>query len=334
MEELLIGYALKALPPDEMAEAERLLAADPAAAANLAKLRGFLTVLSADAERDVPSGLAVGALAAVAAHIVDNKLPLEAHCSVEPARCASGSDFHPVLGECGPIDASFEELPPVPASLASSVRGAYPVRRWFEIGIVAAIAFVSLGLVVTGMMKIRHESQVAACKQNMLNLYRGLSGYADTHYDQFPKVGTPAAPNAGAFVSELKVACQLLPDTTVICPAESPVDCDLTRVAYAYTLGYREPGGELRGLDRLEAKGWSNAQTPLLADLPTPGASPADGPTSPHGKGQNILFADGHVRYSCFATVNDDDIYRNQVGRVRAGLHRLDASLGRATDVP
>jgi hypothetical protein len=29
-----------------------------------------------------------------------------------------------------------------------------------------------------------------------------------------------------------------------------------------------------------------------------------------------------------------DDIYRNDDGRVRAGLHPLDASLGRGTDEP
>lgn len=328
MDELLVGYALKALPPNEMAEAERLLATDPAAAANLARLRGFLAKLSADAEREPPAGLAVSALCAISRHIVDHKLPLEAPCAAEPAKCKYASDFHPVLGDVPAMDATFEELPPVP------VRQAFPVRRWLEVAVVASIAFLTVGLGVTGMMKIRHEGQVAACKQNMSNLYTGLSGYADTHYDQFPKVGTPAAPNAGSFVSELKVACQLMPDLKAVCPAECPPDCDLTRISYAYTLGYREPDGELRGLDRLEGKGWSNATTPLLADLPTPGASPADGPTSPHGKGQNILFADGHVRYSLFSTVNDDDIYKNQVGRVRAGLHRLDASLGRATDVP
>ncbi len=330
MDELLVGYALKALPPDEMAEAERLVAADPAAAANLARLRGFLTTLSADAGSEPPEGLAVSALCAVSCHIVENKLPLEAPCVVEPAKCRPcASDFHPVLGEAHPADATFEELPPV-----APVHGGYPVRRWFEVAVVSAIAFLTLGLAVTGMMKLRHGSQVASCQGNMLNLYKGLSGYADTHHDQFPKVGTPAAPNAGSFVDELKVACQLPPGLKAACPAECLLDCDPYRISYVYTLGYLS-NGEVQGIRR-RVQDLSDELTPLLADLPTPGAAPTDGPLSPHGKGQNILFADGHVRFSTFATVgpNGDDIYKNQNGRVRAGLHPLDASLGRATDVP
>jgi prepilin-type processing-associated H-X9-DG protein len=312
-----------------MAEAERLVATDPVAAANFARLRGLLAGLSADAKIDPPEGLAVSALCAISRHIVDNKLPLEGPSLAEPAKCAQfASDFHPVLGETQPLEESFEELPSVP------VRAAYPVRRWFEVAIVAGIAFVTLGLITTGMMKLRREGQVASCKGNMMNLYNCLSGYADTHHDQFPKVGTPAAPNAGSFVGELKVACQLMSDAKAACPTDRPTTGDLSRVSYVYTLGYLS-NGEVQGIRR-RVQELSDELTPLLADLPTPGASPTDGPLSPHGKGQNILFADGHVKFSTYATVgpNGDDIYKNQNGRVRAGLHPLDASLGRATDVP
>jgi prepilin-type processing-associated H-X9-DG protein len=325
MDDQLVGYALKALPAAEMAEVERSVALDPAAAAKLARLRAFFTRLSAAAESDPPPGLAVAALAAIANHIVDQKLPLEGAAPVEPEKCAFASDFHPILGEIPPADATFEELPAVSSSSA-----AFPVRRWFEVSIVAAIAFLTVGLVVTGVMKLRRDGQIASCKNNMLRLYEGLSGYADTHYDQFPKIGTPAAPNAGSFVTELQVARQLMPDVAATCPADHTDD--LRRVSYVYTLGY-QLNGEIQGIRR-RVQDISDELTPLLADLPTPAASPSYGPLSPHGRGQNILFADGHVRFSILATVNNDDIYRNQNGRVRAGLHRLDASLGRPSDVP
>jgi prepilin-type processing-associated H-X9-DG protein len=328
MDDQLVGYALKALPAAEMAEVERAVADDPAAAAKLARLRAFFARLSAAAEHDPPPGLAVATLAAIANHIVENKLPLEGDSGAETAKCSAASDFHPVFGDLHPADSTFEELPPVPASPS-----AYPVRRWFEVALVAAIAFLTIGLVTTGMMKIRSDGQIATCKNNMLKLYEGLSGYADTHNDQFPKVGTPAAPNAGSFVSELQVARQLMPDVRAVCPADTTDTNDkLHRVSYVYTLGY-QLNGEVRGIRR-RVQDISDELTPLLADLPTSAVSPADGPLSPHGKGQNILFADGHVRFSILATVNDDDIYKNQNGRVRAGLHRFDASLGRPTDVP
>lgn len=325
MDELLVGFALKALPPDEMSEVERRLASDPDAAANLARLRRFLATLSADAEHDPPPGLAVAALAAIANHIVEAKLPLEEPCDAEPAKCQYASDFHPALGDVN-LDGTFEDLAPVPT------RGSLPLRRWLEIAVVAGIAFLTVGLVVTGAMKIRHEQQVADCKQNLNGIYGGLSGYADTHHDQFPKVGTAAAPNAGSFISELQVARQFTSNMKVVCPADR--SDELHRVSYVYTLGYRTEDGELKGIGRNEAKGWSNDLTPLLADLPTASAVLGEGPYSPHGKGQNILFADGHVSYSLIATVNNDNIYQNQLGKVRAGLHRMDASLGRPTDVP
>ena len=325
MDEQLVGYALKALPPAEMAALDRTVADDPAVAEKVARLRSFLQILSADVEHEPPTGLAVSTLCAIANHIVEHKLPLESECCVETAKCAYASDYHPVLGELPPANATFDELP-----TASVKQAAYPVRRWFEVSLVAAIAFLTVGLVTTGLMKIRHEGQVAACKANMKKLYDGLNGYAEVHHDQFPKVGTPAAPNAGSFVTELQVARQLMPDVRAACPGATTND--LQTVSYVYTLGY-QLNGEVQGIRR-RVQDISDELTPLLADLPTAAAFPGEGPFSPHGKGQNILFADGHVRFSILATVNNDDIYKNQIGRVRAGLHRLDASLGRPSDVP
>lgn len=324
MDELLIGYALKALPADEMSEVERRIASNPEMAADLARLRRFLATLSADVEPVPPTGLAVDAIAAVANYIVDAKLPLEEPGDAEPAKCSYASDFHPVHGDVN-LDCSFEDLPPVPR------RRSFPFRRWLEISVVAGIAFLTIGLVSTGIMKIRHENQLAGCKQNLLSLFNGLSGYADTHDDQFPKVGTPSIPTAGAFITELHASGQLMSNVKATCPAGKSDNLELA--AYVYTLGYRSEN-VLCGIGRNEAKGWSNSLTPLLADLPTSKIEWAEPPFSPHGRGQNILFADGHVSYSLIPTVNNDNIYQNQNGKVRAGLHRMDASLGRPTDVP
>jgi prepilin-type processing-associated H-X9-DG protein len=329
MDDLLLGYALKALSPAETAAAERLLATDPAAERKLARLRHFLAPLAADADFAPPPGLAIDAIQRVAAYAIEHKIPLEdPPPDVSPEKPVYASDFHPILGLAP--DATFEELPP-----PVTPRASYPVRRWVELGLTAAVALVAVGMVVTGVMKLRHESQVAACKQNLQTLHAGLSGYADTHDDQYPKIGSPAAPTAGAFVSELVTAGHLASTVKGICPTELEKNTGLTQVAYAYTLGYRSPAGDVLGIRR-RVDGVSDELTPLLADLPTRLASPTDGPLSPHGRGQNILYSDGHVTFSRLATVgpNGDHIYTNQDGAVRAGLHRLDASLGRATDVP
>ncbi|QEL14515.1 hypothetical protein [Limnoglobus roseus] len=325
MDDLLIGYALKALSPSETAEVERLLATDPCAEKKLARVRGLLEPLAADADLAPPPGLAVATIGFVAAHLVNNKVTIE-EPPVEAAP-VPGTDVHPILGEPDSID--FEELPQVTAA-----RGSFPSRRWVELGLTAAVAFLAVGMLTTGIMKVRHDNAVAACKNQMMALHTGLSNYADTHQDQFPKVGTARVPTAGAFASELVNAGTLPATVNAVCPSESPADGDLTRVAYVYTLGYQS-SGQIQGIRR-HMEGVSAEVMPLLADLPTPSVSPTSGPMSPHGRGQNILYSDGHVRYSLYATVgpNGDDIYQNQDGRVRAGLHRLDASLGRAGDVP
>lgn len=308
MDDLLIGYALKALPPDETAAVERLLATDPTAETKLARLRGLLEPLAADADPLPPPGLAVAAIARVAEHVVANKLPLE-DAPAEPTAA-------------DPDSVDFVDLPPV--------RRALPTRRWVELGVTAAIALLAVGLLTTGILKARHENALAACKKQMMDLHAGLTGYADDHDDQFPRVGRDTFPKTGVFLTELsKVG-----PPPAVCPA-GPTAADPTRAAYVYTLGYQDDRKQVVGLRRHMA-GVSAEVVPLLADLPSVAVSPHDGPTSPHGRGQNILYTDGHVRYSLLATVgpNGDDIYRNDEGRVRAGLHPLDASLGRATDVP
>jgi prepilin-type processing-associated H-X9-DG protein len=226
----------------------------------------------------------------------------------------------------------------------------FPVRRPIEVVVAATIALLAVGLVLGGVQKFREASQVAACQNNLRVMYQGLTDYADAHDGDYPRVGGPNAPTAGAFVSVLVEARQYPADLKLICAADPdpnpaavgfrpdplfpPGPDVLNQVGYVYTLGYRGPDGGLVGLRR--ADGLTDDHTPLAADLPARAVAPAVGPTSPHGRGQNVLFADGRVQFLTTATVgpNGDDIYRNDAGWVKAGLHRLDASLGRATDAP
>jgi prepilin-type processing-associated H-X9-DG protein len=90
---------------------------------------------------------------------------------------------------------------------------------------------------------------------------------------------------------------------------------------YAYTLGYRE-GSALRGLRCTSGDG-----LPVMADR----AHPAYIGSANHaGRGQNVLFVGGHVRWCVQPTVGaeGDHIYVNQEYRVGAGLSRVDSALG------
>jgi prepilin-type processing-associated H-X9-DG protein len=71
-----------------------------------------------------------------------------------------------------------------------------------------------------------------------------------------------------------------------------------------------------------------------LADRP-----PAEGINSNsinHGlAGQNVLFADGHIRFLSTRKIGaDDDIYTNRDGRVGAGLDVSDIVLGYSSARP
>ena len=96
-------------------------------------------------------------------------------------------------------------------------------------------------------------------------------------------------------------------------------------MCYAYSLGYRE-GETIHG----PADGSESvfSQTPIMADRP-----PAEGIHSNSinhgGTGQNVLFADGHVRFLTGRGLgNDLDIFLNRDNIVAAGLDAADIVLG------
>lgn len=69
---------------------------------------------------------------------------------------------------------------------------------------------------------------------------------------------------------------------------------------------------------------------PICSDLPVGSASVSNESTSPHSWGHNILYVAGNVRFatSAHAGIDGDDIYRNQLGHVAAGVNRHDIVLG------
>jgi prepilin-type processing-associated H-X9-DG protein len=331
MDDLYLGYLLNALTPAEKAAVESHLRTHPADEAKLEGLRRVLRPLEADRDDIVPPpGLVAATLARVAEHIIASRR----------ADDSTSTDKLPIVPMRPPLTCESRAEPrpePVPARA--------PLRRWVEVGVAAGIGFLVVGLGMAGVQKIRWDSQKVACQNNLRVMYQGLSGYADSHAGHYPQIG-PDSP-AGSFVATLVAADQFPGDLKLVCPAADNVPPELIRfrpdplappgleviqqVGYAYTLGFRGPNGELYGI-----RWGAPDRTPLAADLPAAAVAPLPGPLSPHGRGQNVLYADGRVQFCTNATVGPlgDDIYRNAANEVRAGLHRIDAVLGRAADVP
>jgi hypothetical protein len=318
-DEDFIGYLMNLLGPDERAGVEAYLAAHPAAAARVERLRAALAPLEADREPDPPrDGLAFRTIGRLAAYLVEH----EPRPPAAPSRAAEhDADTAP---ELEPLRPARRAAPPTDPE-ARFVGGRFRA----ELFVAAGIGLVALGLVLSGVNRARHQQQVAACQNNLQVLYRGLSGYSEIHDKKFPQVGVEGRPTAGTYVAALADAGQLPQGFALTCPADPTI-------GYAYTLGYRDAAGELVGLRRSDDPGADNDLIPISADYPSAQACPGSGPASPHRRVMNVLFVGGNVRptYTALVGPGGDDIYRNRHGQVSAGVDRADAVLGRAGDRP
>ena len=191
-------------------------------------------------------------------------------------------------------------------------------RPRVDLIVAACLAFVFIGLMLPGIQRLRSRSQTVACQENLHELGTALAGYSDTHEGRFPQVGMPGVPTAGAFVAELTRSGQYPANGKAFCPADAGV-----AVGYAYSLGYHSRFGELVG-PRLPDPEASSDLLPISADLPA---------NATHG-GWNVLAAGGSVRFTRTTHLVSDDIFTNEAGLPRAGLHRSDISLGRPYDTP
>jgi hypothetical protein len=341
-DEDLIGYLFDLLDPDDRAAVAARVKADPNTAARLEQLRTAAAPMlaGAEVEREEPPeprpGLAVRTIAAVARHVVEHKV----EHAPEPSAVAaflhefatdpteldfdSGTRAKAPRPASAPATAGTRTAPP--ASDGPEYRGA--VRFRADVLVAACIAFVGIGLVLSGIAKARYQSRVVACQNSLRTLHAGLTGYADTDpQGRYPQIGTPALPTADAFSTSLVDLGYLPAGYKPGCPAAT--ECP----TYTYTLGFRGPNDELVGLRRPTATSDPADESdlmPVSADLPAASAAPTTGPVSPHAGCMNVLFVRGNVRLTRSPNVgpHGDDIYRNVFGQVAAGANRGDAVLG------
>ncbi len=335
-DEDLIGYVFDLLDPDDRAAVAARVKADPAVAARLEQLRAAAApVLAvAEAEREDPPeprpGLALRAVAAVARHVVEHEPRVPEPSAVaaflrefaaEPAEL----DFDSGTRAKVPRHATGPRPAPPPTD-GPEYRGGGRFRA--DLLVAACIAFVGIGLVLSGVAKARQQNRVYACQNSLRTLHGGLAGYADSDpQGRYPQIGAPALPTADAFAASLGELGYLPAGYKPGCPAAT--ECP----AYTYTLGFRGPNDELVGLRRPTAATDPSDESdlmPISADLPAAGAAPGAGPVSPHGGCMNVLFVGGNVRLTRSPNVGPrgDHIYRNVYGDVAAGANRADAVLG------
>lgn len=315
MDTLLVGYLLNALDEAERLQAEDLLRRDAAAAGRLEALRRMLAPLESDREDAAPpTGLAIRTLAHIA----------EYNCRTLPAA--------PVLTR----------------------QEAVPARAWWrrlDVLVAACLLLTAFGLGVPYVLRQRALADRSVCGDRLKTFGEALARFHDTHR-AFPDVNAEGEPRnvAGMMVPLLQQAGSLPADAALHCPggpipARSLTLANLRALApeefrrwapslnptYAYSLGYRDAAGHHGPRRETETLG---AVMPLMADLPPEGL---EGNSPNHGgRGQNVLYHDGHVRFVTDrgAGFGSDDIYLNRNRQVGAGLDLLDAVLGSSGSRP
>lgn len=326
MDEHLVGYLLDALDEPTRREVEAYLERSPEAREKLALLKQGLEPLEADLASPAPPPL-----------LVERTL-----AKVAEAICA------PPTG--------IDDLPVAPPVSRGSVGAG---RNWWhraDLIIAASIILTIVGVGLTILAQLRGPSSAAMiveCRNNLRLFFGALNAYRDTH-GAFPDITREDEPRrvAGMVVPLLIDAGVLSPDASTRCPGiGEPMGCqfslatlrgmsadDFTKrapslsMAYAYSLGFRDRHGNLHIASEAPSDAWS--QLPIMSDRP-----PAEGVmrnSINHGiSGQNVLFADGHVRFLRQRTFGlGDDIFLNRDNQVAAGLDLSDVVLGYSSARP
>lgn len=249
--------------------------------------------------------------------------------------------------------------------LVAAERKAAPARRhtldfvpsrfpfgFKDFAVAAGILLCTLATLFPAMHRHKAQMDQASCGYNLQQLGLGLLQYASINRS-YPNIHDRGQHlPAGAYAAMLQESGLLHDPRLLHCPCNGPCpaaghplppiaellalrDQDPAQLAalldadYAYHVGYRTgPGGQVEPLSPFNRDG----AVPLLADAPPldrvrrlilDGNSPNHG-----GRGQNVLFSDGHIRWASTRTLDHDaDIYLNSQRRPAPGLGPRDSAL-------
>ncbi|MFO7908386.1 MAG: hypothetical protein ACQESR_25635 [Planctomycetota bacterium] len=323
MQEDLLGYLLGALTEDEQRRIEEALAVDPQLRDELEHLRGSLKPLEWLGEKQPPpAGLAERTLHGIERH--------EERC--RPSRggavCSSavGSDAETLAGS------TFQ------ARLAGLSHGI----------VLALVGLTAATLLLPALANSRYQARKNACQNNLRTIGNLVIDDSLRHggaYILVPLSGKRAF--SGIYASTLLHRQLITPQTnSLICPGagrrqewsswsvptfqeiDSATGAELDQLrqeaggSYAYIVGYLDQRGRYRAI-----RNRGRPHFPILGDAPS---FHLEGRQSANhcGRGQNIFFEDGHIRFITQLTelVGDDPI-RNRRGNPEYGLDANDAVL-------
>ena len=318
MREHLLGYLLGALDETEQAQVEELLQRDPQLRNELKQLGASLEPMRAGADLyPEPEGLAERTCKFVAEH-------------------------------------ATVETSSLPSSSSQAAGRYWRNRRW-----TFADVFVAGGVVATAsllffpaILNSRQQARVSNCGNNLRALHLALVNYSSANHHFLPTMPTEGnLAFAGVYAPLVYHGGYIDRPNAFLCPASPrlpfgrrfriPTVGELNALrglklallqssvggSYGYNLGYfvdnRHHGIRYRGRSNFA----------VMSDSPSL-HFPRRQSDNHDGKGQNILFEDGHVRYTFTCRAGCDDVFLSDRRYVEAGRQIHDAVIARSTSPP
>lgn len=302
MNQDLVGYLLGSLDPEATEHIERQLVENPELRLELDRIGRALRPLADDGpDVDPPAGLAERTVRTV-----------QQHRAVEPW-----------VGASSPSSWRLSDL-----AIAATI-----------LALISVVIFPALD-------QARQQRLVTECANNLRNLGVAMDSYAQTHSQYYPFFSTTGQFSVAGMSAHLLVEGGLIGDRgTFVCPASrdhvesipQPAKvraalADVGRLSslvpslggsYGYPLGVN-----VRDAYYAPRRGQMDGRM-LASDRPLrPAEGCVDRSNSPNhgGRGQNVLFPDGHVEFWCSAQggPNHDNIFTSHRHLVEPGCNSRD----------
>jgi hypothetical protein len=229
--------------------------------------------------------------------------------------------------------------------------------RWrrADVLVAASIALVVMLMLPPAVLSLRQQANRMACAKNLGEVHQALMQYAEDprHAGFLPLPAREGArARAGIYAPALHEAGYWRAPMQVICPANHrgqplsppPTLQELDELArdhpqeylavcrnmggcYAYRFGYLEDlTRKYVGIHQSLGN-----EEPILADRPPRGfealASKAGNSPNHGGRGQNVLYLGGQVRFQTDRMIGKDDLFTNRLGEVAHGRGAHDVVL-------
>jgi anti-sigma-K factor RskA len=322
--------------------------------------------------RDDLLGFVLGALDASEHEQIQQRLEQDAHLRERLERIRRGlrridwerQQVEPPAGLAARTCQLVERItdPPgiPPAAALRNIRGLTPASRsersadrsrWTmpDVVVAAGVCLAMACLLLPAIHQSRNRYLVELCANRQRNVFLALDQYSSDrgYFPVIPASGNAAV--AGVYATKL-LELELVRDASdFVCPAAtgsrlvvgipttmqqiySAQGPQLWKIYHAMgkNYAYRFPPVINGHLQRVRNQGRTGFA--LLSDVPL--MQSTNSAISSHGRGQNVLFEDGHVGYLTSRWLRNDDLFLNHWGLVEAPLDPDDCVLAPSYSSP